>query len=613
MKKKIIILIWVIGCFKSYASNPRKTYSVGELIHVFDPTIPDSKYGATLVAKDLEEEEEDFIKKLKKQQYKRSLLEKEIQDTVASYKTDVQGFTRGKVFKANAYNGGTPSDNTLAISNSGFFVSSINSTVDFYDSTGKLLITKSLSSFAKDASLTFTFDPKVLYDPEADRFILVFLAGNTPTTSKVVVAFSTSDDPRKTWNVYKLSGDPLKDNSWTDYPNIGVSKADVYISTNLFSSNNTFSQAVVEQIPKADGYSGASTLKILIWDNLLDNNSDQMLGLYPLMGGQSKLYGPGMYLASTMRGQGDNFCITHITGDYSDPNNTITMNNVSCNTYQVGREAAMKSNSDDLSVGDCRVKGGFQLADNLYFVFSGTFGLNIWSSIVYVKFNVKSNSFKMATLGKQFESFCYPNIASFATDEYDETVAICFNASSSKYYPEARSVVCDSWMQFSAIDTFKRGDTYIEVLGAGVAERWGDYSGITRWHSKPYRSVWAHNMVGQIQTNGTRTIGNWISEMTSKTPSFQGIDNIDLVNTEVYPNPVVNEIINVVFKFNGSKNVSVKLMNIEGREVSQMVEQKLNPGNYEFRMNTAGLASGVYFINIYSNSNLIKTKQVIIP
>jgi len=314
-----------------------------------------------------------------------------------------------------------------------------------------------------------------------------------------------------------------------------------------------------------------------------------------------------------MRGQGDNFCITHIKGDYSDPNNSISMNNVSCNTYQVGREAAMKSNSDDLSVGDCRVKGGFQLADNLYFVFSGTFGLNIWSTVVYVKFNIKSNSFKMATLGKQFESFCYPNITSFATDEFDETVAICFNASSSKYYPEARTVVCDSWMQFSAVDTFKRGDTYIEVLGNGVAERWGDYSGITRWHSKPYRSVWAHNMVGQIQSNGTRTIGNWISEMTSKTPSFQGLNNVEVFNTEVYPNPVVGEIINVLFKFNGTKNIEVKLMNIEGREVSQMVDQKLNSGNYEFRMNTAGLASGVYFINIYSNSNMIKTQKIIIP
>lgn len=615
MKLKFILsYILVFVCLNIKAGTPLKTQIVGELIHVFDPTVNDPRLGATFQVKDMEEGDEDnIVKSLKKIQYKRSLNEKEIVEQNTSNKADVQGFKRGKLFEANAYNGGTPSDNALALSNKGFFVSAINSTVDFYDSTGKRLVSKSLSSFANDASLSFTFDPKVLFDPENQRFILVFLNGNTPNTSKVIVAFSTTDDPRNKWNVYKLTGNPLKDNSWTDYPNIGVSKEDFFITTNLFTVNNSFSQAIIQQIPKKDGFDGAPSLKVLIWNDLIDDNNESILGIYPLMGGQSNLYSSGMYFAATQRGSGNYFTIAKITGDYSASNNQIIYNSYNCGNYQVGRDAAMKSNSDPLSVGDCRVKGGFQLNNNLYFVFSATFGLDIWSNVVYIKFNIVDKTFKLARIAKQFESFCYPNIASFATDEYDETVAICYTASSNKYFPEARTIVCDSWMQFSEVDTFKRGDTYIDALGTGTDERWGDYSGIARWHNKPYRSVWAFNMVGQILPNSTRRIGNWICEVRSNTPSYQGLES-EISHTDgysIYPNPVSNEYITIDFNVKKTQDLLVQLYDIQGKLVNTLAEQKMIPGSYNFRMNVANLPSGNYFVNIYSSNRIIKTQKIV--
>lgn len=614
--KKIVVLalvsLWGGGAF---AGEPQKTYIVGEKINVYDPLAPDPSMGATLTIRDCEASEEDLIlDSIKHLQYKRSLVEKDRPEPASSNKTDLIGFKRTKVFKANSYDGGTPSDNAMAISNDGFIVAAVNSAIDFYDTTGLKLSSRALSSFANDASLTFTFDPKVIYDPEADRFIVVFLNGSSAASSKVIVAFSTSGDPRKKWNVYKLSGNPLNDNSWTDYPNIGVSAKDLFICTNLFAGTSTYSQAIIQQIPKTDGYSGASKLKVLVWSDVMDELGQSMLGIYPLMGGQSKLYGPGMYFARTSHRGDSYFTITQITGDYDDPNNKIISKSVVCNTYVVGRDAAMKGNSDDLSVGDCRVKGGFRLRDKLYFVFSATFGLDIWTKVVYVKYDIPSNTMKMATLGKQYETFCYPNIASFAVDEFDETVAINFNASSNKYFPEARVTVCDNWMQFSNQDTFARGDTYINILGSGRAERWGDYSGISRWHSKPYRSVWSNNMVGQIQSNGGRAIGNYICEITAG--AVAGIQ-MDLINAsvsgmEIFPNPVSENYFNLNFKNKREGMVKVVLMDLNGNEIKILSQSELQPGDFQFRCQTNDLAKGIYFIRISSGGSMLQTKRLVV-
>ena len=44
------------------------------------------------------------------------------------------------------------------------------------------------------------YDPKVIYDPLSDRFILVFLEGSTSSDTRIVVGFTETNDPTQTWN-----------------------------------------------------------------------------------------------------------------------------------------------------------------------------------------------------------------------------------------------------------------------------------------------------------------------------------------------------------------------------------------------------------------------------
>ncbi|MCI5057824.1 MAG: hypothetical protein MRY83_17050, partial [Flavobacteriales bacterium] len=115
-----------------------------------------------------------------------------------------------------AVTGGTPLDNTLAISNGGFLMTSINSKIYAHDivaDTAMLNVggsenTIGFSFFASQGNVSTDspFDPKLLYDPNRDRFVMVFVSGRDETNSKLVLGFSSSNNPADPWHIYELPG-----------------------------------------------------------------------------------------------------------------------------------------------------------------------------------------------------------------------------------------------------------------------------------------------------------------------------------------------------------------------------------------------------------------------
>jgi len=93
-------------------------------------------------------------------------------------------------FNANTPQG-TPNDNHVAISNNGIVVSVVNTNIRFYDTLGTQKgNTRSLQNFSSSlGTFTQNSDPRVLYDPMEDRFIILFFTGNTRATNKIIVGF----------------------------------------------------------------------------------------------------------------------------------------------------------------------------------------------------------------------------------------------------------------------------------------------------------------------------------------------------------------------------------------------------------------------------------------
>ncbi|HEX2030830.1 MAG TPA: hypothetical protein VHL78_05440 [Actinomycetota bacterium] len=86
----------------------------------------------------------------------------------------------------------------------------------------------------------FVFDPKVVYDPYHDAYVLVFLAVNDATkVSRILIVSmpaATVDDPT-TWCRRNLDGDQVVGGArlWADYPAVGFDAKRLYVSTNQFT------------------------------------------------------------------------------------------------------------------------------------------------------------------------------------------------------------------------------------------------------------------------------------------------------------------------------------------------------------------------------------------
>ena len=155
--------------------------------------------------------------------------------TEPTNKTNVDDPVVGTNYEANWTVNQTPTDNTIAISNGGWVVTANNDGIEVYNSANQLAYFDFWTDFVSDPTLTGSlYDPKVIYDSESDRCILILLHSSDPSTSKVLVCFSQSNDPSQGWWLYQLNGNVLNNGTWFDYPNVGVSNSDVFVSGNLY-------------------------------------------------------------------------------------------------------------------------------------------------------------------------------------------------------------------------------------------------------------------------------------------------------------------------------------------------------------------------------------------
>ena len=155
-----------------------------------------------------------------------------------------------------------PSDTTGAIGDD-FIVAAVNTQVAVYDRAGTQVVAPmQLETLHADANGRFVFDPKVVYDPYADTFVLAFLVQeDAPRLSRIITVAmpdATADDTA-TWCENSFPGDALPGGpaTWADYPGLGYTDTRVTITANEFtfpSSNALFRSSQVMTMDKAGLY-----------------------------------------------------------------------------------------------------------------------------------------------------------------------------------------------------------------------------------------------------------------------------------------------------------------------------------------------------------------------
>ena len=415
-------------------------------------------------------------------------------------------------FKGNDHNGWVPPDNNIAISDAGYIVSVVNSSIFASDDTGNGISQTSFSNFFSVLNLDGAyFDPKIVYDPTEDKFILVVLSGNTAANSTIVVAFSTSSNPFDDWWFYTISGNPLNDGSWFDFPSIGISAAELFVSGNLFDPQNDFNQVVVYQINKANGFTGGN-INWVYWSDVRDSYGARDFTVVPISYGFDGAISPGIFMVSTNSGGGNEVMLYWIT-ETLDNNPELQVNAIAVEPYNLGGDGQQFGTTNFISTNDNRTLSGFYADDVVHFVLNAERS-NGFTGLYYGRIDVPSLSASTGTFGLDGFEYTFPSVAPFTTSETDKTVLIGFMRTGASIYPEFRVVTVDNNWDWSASVLVRGGDGFVDFLQENV-ERWGDYSGIARRHLTNGIEVWVSGCYGEDFDSGfSNVLGTWIGKIS---------------------------------------------------------------------------------------------------
>lgn len=78
-----------------------------------------------------------------------------------------------------------------------------------------------------------------------------------------------------------------------------------------------------------------------------------------------------------------------------------------------------------------------------------------------------------------------------------------------------------------------------------------------------------------------------------------------------YPNPF-NPVTSIRYQIPNDKYVTIKVYNLIGKEIAELVKEKKTPGIYEVNFDANNLSSGFYFYSLYADGVQIDTKRMVL-
>jgi len=527
--------------------------------------------------------------------------------------------------------GGTPLDNTMALSKNGILLTSVNSILWGYDLFNDSILFKNtdgstdLISFGRFADTlvpnpmqTFPFDPKLLYDERNDRFIFVFLDGRGPNDSQCIIGFSTTNDPRDSWNIYSIPGDPRGlGANWTDYPAISITNDELLFTVNMIIPNVSwqegFDGTVIWQINLDDGYTGASTLRTDLWDNIT-YNGEFVRYLCPV----EEHEGPNSYFISNhpWDTQNDTLFVVEVTNTAESGNATLTVTPVtSPEAYGMppnGRQEDTPAGEQDslgLQTNDARYLGAVIQGDVIHAV-ANTRDFTLNNAAIYharisgvqsANYQATAHVISVDSLDLGYPKICYPS-EGIDLNQY----VIGFNHTFTDVYAGISAIVYDDDTDtYSEIIRLKSGEGYVRRI-TGSYERWGDYFGIQASPSQP----------GQVYTAGfygldSRSSSTWINNLSlDGTLTSTGDINQQLTDANLYPNPA-RERFTLAFEVNEATELFVQVFDAKGQLVADFGSAQVKPGLNEFSFDASSLSAGIYVVKGYSNQGILFNQKLI--
>lgn len=361
-------------------------------------------------------------------------------------------------------------------------MATVNSSFAIWDKKGNHVITVDADNFYSNlASGLGVFDPKVLYDHFAKRWIMVWLDQNDATqTAYFVVSVSDDSIPTGTWYNWLMSSTlngSTATNAWGDYQGVGFDQNAIYITSNQFAFGGSYQYVKIRIIPKQQLLNGPGAIT---WSDLWDiryphSMSSRIFNLRP-----SVMYSTSgdYYLLHAPSGGGNFFSLYKIKDVLTTP--TMTGVNVPVANY------GNAPNPNQLGGGTLRLEGGGSAIRNepkyrdgyLYAVHATSNPSNAnYSTVHYTKIDVSTNTVaEQAFFGAIGFWYFYPALE---IDKNHNIVA--------KYSRSGDTAYAGAFYS-TKLATDPPGFTRSYPLRYGLANyqkdfqsgrnRWGDYNGV---------------------------------------------------------------------------------------------------------------------------------------
>ena len=532
----------------------------------------------------------------------------------------------------NSFNGSVPNDNSFAINRDGIIVSVKNTNILIYDSnTDQVLLETTLFQFARSLFINGSkYDPRVIYDPDADRFIIVFLNGTVFAQSKVVVAFANSSDPTTGFHLYALNGNPLNNDTWSDYPHIILGKKELFITMNTFyngSTNNSgYVESTIRMIDKNAGYDSLPMAEAYFHD--LKINGKEMFNFTGLAPGRDLYEGPAYFMSNrNLDLMNDSLFLVKISGNLNEATDPKLDLKVvySSQPYGLPPDARQRLNHR-FDCNDTRIQGGFVNNNIIQFVGNtvNSFGQSSFYHGVYDVFR-DGDTALLNIIEYDSLDYGYPNISYTGKSKYENEAIITFNHTGPMAFAGFSCMFYDNDGSYSEAVMISKGEGFVDVISDGTGdnkyERWGDYTGSQPDFNTPGR-IWASGYnttrIGTPQT----TMAHLESPRVNDPPIGDGgsIDgpagDVQQQKTEelvLVPNPA-REYITISFVVEEEDELRFDLYSLGGLttgERIELLEQPVVKGKAEFTFNIEKLAAGVYYLMVTNRAGTVILEEKI--
>ncbi|MBI3141521.1 MAG: hypothetical protein HYZ16_01695 [Bacteroidetes bacterium] len=511
-------------------------------------------------------------------------------------------------FAAN-FTSGTPADNSMAISDKGILVSVVNSNVRFYTDEGVLLGLKTLAAIAREAGnfSASAYDPHVVFDNEAQRFIMIFLSGYGSSNTSLVIGFSQGDDPTGDWNFYRLPGNVHGNNTWSDYPFIGVNTHDVFVPVLLWRNGESGwdneAEEIIWQIDKQKGYDGKE-LQYKYYDKIGSGN--RLIWNTRPVWGSTGPYGPNMYFLANraIDIQNDTFFLFEITNSLSSGQASLKLTEVVANEpYGIPPSALQPRPGDSLRTNYADIHAAMLHEGRIHFVAnSRSWATNRAGIYVGTLSGVHEYDFEIDGFIYSVDSLDlnYPSMAYAGAGGIDRWFAVSCLHSDRHTNPGFGAFYTWGPGQVSGYEVIKAGLGPINVLDQRNQERWGDYTGAQRQYGEPGVTWCAGSFA-----NANGGMDTWVARLVNDNPYFgipQGMESGNRIS--LWPNPSMT-CAAVQLRITQPGEYEILVQTLQGQVVETWPAQFFQAGSYQFALRTEYLRPGQYTVALRSGLGVV--------